>query len=240
MYNTSDMEQKIRNTTLPKGTFKYIMFLGMLFVIINTLADVLAYKMIFIGLFLMSVGVFIVPFSYAISDIVTEVYGYKLSRQVIWYGLTAEFLFDLVCYVTSLSKSPSFFNNDIAYTKLLHPLLNIYMVVLIANIISDFVNIYCISKWKIILKGKYFWLRIIGSSFIAQLIFTVICDGLVFSNELSGNRVFQTIVSTFMVKMFCVIILAFPMTLIVNIIKLKENIDVYDYKINFNPFKISI
>jgi len=180
-------------------TFKYLVLLGMLFAIVNIAADVLVYKMVAIDELLMSTGVFIVPISYAISDVITEVYGYKISRQIIWFGLMSEFIFDLICYFASFAKSPTFINNDIAFIKIFRPLVSIYVAVLVASIISDFLNTYCVSKWKILLHGKYFWLRSIGSSVIAQFIFTVICDGMVFYASLSGNRVLQTIASTFFI-----------------------------------------
>ncbi len=130
-------------------TFKYLMLLGMLFVIMNIAADILAYKMITIGPFLMSIGVFIVPVAYACSDVVAEVYGYAISRQIIWYGLAMELLFDLICYYSTFFSSPKYIRFDHAYYKVLHPLPHVYFAVLIANLLSDFLNVYFISKWKI-------------------------------------------------------------------------------------------
>ncbi len=221
----------------PKSISDFLLFLGMLFVVVNVSADILAYKMIGMGPFLMSVGVFIVPFSYAITDVTTEVYGYKVSKRVIWLGLLAEFLFDLICYLGSLTKSPQVLNNDMIFTQTLQPLLHVYMAVFIANVASYFLNIYCISKWKILTQGKYFWLRSIGSSGIAELVFTVICDGIVFYGTLPNGSVIHTIFSTFSIKMACAILLSFPLSLLANILKRMEHTDTYDYHVNFNPFK---
>jgi uncharacterized integral membrane protein (TIGR00697 family) len=113
----------------------------MFFVVVNIVADILAYKMIHIGPFLMSMGVFIVPLSYACSDVATEVYGYKISRPIIWFGLLSELLFDLICYIATYFHSPTFINNDLAFRQILHPLLYIYSAVLSASILSDFINI---------------------------------------------------------------------------------------------------
>lgn len=217
---------------------KWLFLLGMLFVVVNTSADILAYKMVHINHLLMSVGVFIVPISYAISDVITEVYGYKVSRQIIWFGLLSELIFDLICYFSSLAKSPEFINNDLAFNIILKPLLHIYMAVLIASITSDFINVYCISKWKILMSGRYFWLRSIGSSIIAQFLFTAICDGIVFYSKLSGHLVAQTIVSTFFIKICCTLFLSIPVSIIVIILKKIQKIDIFDYGINFNPFKL--
>jgi uncharacterized integral membrane protein (TIGR00697 family) len=222
-----------------KKSLKWLILFAMIFVVINVAADILAYKMVQIGPFLMSSGVFIVPFSYACSDIVTEVYGYKLSRQIIWFGLLAELLFDLICYVASNFQSPSFIDNNLAFKQILHPLIYVYFSVLIASIISYFLNIYCISKWKILLKGKYFWLRSIGATGIAELIFTIICDGLVFSIALTSPMVIQTIISTFAIKIIFAIILSFPISIIAYALKQVEGVDPYDNHINFNPFNLT-
>lgn len=188
----------------------------------------------------MSIGVFIVPFSYACSDVITEVYGYKISKQIIWFGLFSELLFDSICYFASIIKSPSFYNNDLIYNQILHPLIYVYFAVLIASIVSDFSNIYFLSKWKVLMRGKYFWLRSIGASWISEFVFTVMCDGLVFSKAFSTPKVLHTILSTFFIKMICAIILSLPISLLAAKLKRIEDIDVDDRQISFKPLTVSI
>lgn len=210
----------------------------MFFVVTNTAADILAYRMTTFGPLLVSVGVFIVPFTYICSDIITEVYGYNLTRQVIWMGLINEFIFNFICYSMNLFSAPAFLHNQPAYLQVLSPLMRIYFGVILANIASIFINAYCISKWKILLKGRFFWLRSLGASSIGQLTFTILCDIVVFSGTMQFMQVLRTIESIFLIKICCEIILVYPANILVKILKKHEKINVYDNDINYNPFKI--
>ena len=56
------------------------------FVGILILSNILASKILQIGPFTLDGGTLLFPLSYIFGDMLTEVYGYKASRKVIWTG----------------------------------------------------------------------------------------------------------------------------------------------------------
>src|SRR3982751_6554316 len=62
----------------------------------------------FVGQYIYGAGVLFFPISYFFGDILTEVYGYKRSRRVIWAGFGAMAVASLMSYiVTSLPPAPT-------------------------------------------------------------------------------------------------------------------------------------
>ncbi len=73
-----------------KQQYKYISIIQMLYVTALLATVVLTYKMVAFGPLLEPGGVFIFPLTYFFGDVIAEVYGYKLSRQLVWNGLICE------------------------------------------------------------------------------------------------------------------------------------------------------
>jgi queuosine precursor transporter len=215
-----------------------LIFLGMFFVVANTCADIVAYRMATLGPLFFGVGVFIVPLTYTCSDIVAEIYGYEVAKKIIWLGILNEGLFNIICYFLNLFPPPPDLHNQFIYINVLSHLPRIYFGVLLANIVSIFLNIYCISKWKVLLRGKYFWLRSLASSSIGEVTFTIICNIIVFIGTMPNSQMLRLIISNFSLKAACAVILAYPATIVVNILRKHEKINIYDYNINYNPFSM--
>lgn len=67
----------------------YLPFLTGMFVAVVLVSGIVSTKIISIGSFHFDGGTLLFPISYIFGDILTEVYGYKRSRIVIWTGLVA-------------------------------------------------------------------------------------------------------------------------------------------------------
>ena len=70
--------------------YKYLVLLSMLYVTALLASIILAHKLIVIGGILGSAATFVFPVTYFCADIVAEVYGYDVSRRLIWSALFCE------------------------------------------------------------------------------------------------------------------------------------------------------
>ena len=223
---------------LPAVQFKALTFLSMIYITSILAADVLIYKIMHFGSIVLTVGSFVTPFWFVTADIVAEIYGFRVTRRMIWSGIACGFLFTIICVTLINLPSPDVWPYQSAYDQVLGKLPRVFLGSVAGVIIGQFTNTYLISKWKILLQGKYFWLRSIGSSATGQLAFTVVtilCDLL---GVLPFYQVMQLILISFTIKLIVTPLLAFPASALVYYIKKLENIDVYDCTTNFNPFKI--
>ena len=56
-------------------------------------ANIIAVKVISLGAIILPAAIFVFPISYIFGDVLTEVYGYRWARKVIWLGFICNFIF---------------------------------------------------------------------------------------------------------------------------------------------------
>ncbi len=216
---------------------KFILPIIMLYVMATLAADVVAYKFVTIGPLVESGATLIFPLTYLLSDIVTEVYGYKIARKFIWLNLICELLFAVLIVAIVGMKSPAFLHRQHYFNLALGNTLRFVVSGIIANIISDFLNVYLISKWKIFMKGKHFWLRSVASTSISELFLVVITGLSAFTGTISFMHVVKVVSSAYIMELFYAFIFVWPGWMLILFLKKAENIDTYDYNIDYNPFR---
>ncbi len=179
------------------------------------------------------------PFALVILDITAEVYGYKSARILIWAGFLALLLFAFGCnFLIHLPSSNSLANN--ALVEVFKNTTRASVVWVLSGIVADFVNAYAITKWKILLRGRFFWFRSVASSAIGQIIYSLINVLIILSGSYYNvSDFFKIILIIYIYKMAVIGILAIPATFFTKFLKRVEKIDIYDYKTNFNPFKLN-
>jgi queuosine precursor transporter len=231
------MSRTKKLTPAPSRISHYILILGMINITISLSADVVAYKLVNLGPALLPGAPLIFPLTYIIGDIVAEVYGYTQAKKIIWVTLVCELFFALVIKVIIHLPSPVFWHQQHSYNEVIDPILRFVLAGILAVISSSFINIYIISKWKILMKGRHFWLRSLGSSAIGGFILVLITILAGFSGNLHWSKLLTMIVSVYSMELLYSLLGVWPASIITGFLKLEEQLDVYDTETNFNPFK---
>jgi queuosine precursor transporter len=219
--------------------YKYIIFLSMLFTTINLASASVAYKMVYLNswLELLSGATFIFPITYCLGDIVTEVYGYNMARNLIWLNLILQFVYAVLVTAAIYLPEPGFWKNHDAYITVFGSMLRFVSAGTAANIISNFMNIYIVSKLKIPCEGKLFWVRSLLSTIVSGFLLVAIVIVIGFSGKnMNFHNTWIMFKSTFSLEIMYALVLVIPAALTASFLKRSENIDVYDYETNFNPF----
>ena len=218
--------------------YRYQPFLIMLYMTLITTVSVLSNKIITIDGHITMAGTLFIPFWFLLSDIITEIYGYKISRKVIWLGFFCHFIFSVLCTIALTIPSPAFWHGQSAYQLVLGDLIRINLSGVIAYIISGTLNIYLLTQWKFLLKGKYFWLRSFFASTIGELIYTILAVIMIQYHILTWNEMKNIIITSYSIKILCTLFSTLPANVIVNFLKINE---VTPYvKDTINPFKRNI
>lgn len=234
------MTENYSNITNTYRPYKYLIFLIMLYITVKLTTVLLIYKIITIGSFSASASTLIMPLWFFIGDVITEVYGYKVARHVIWMAIICQFIFAFTCAIFINFHAPSNWPNQEAYNQVLGNLPRVAFASFLAIISGAFINAYAISKWKILLHGQYFWLRSLGASAIGELIFTLIAYLTEFLGVTSLSNIIHLMIISYVIKLILNPILVVPSIITSYLLKRLEQIDVYDYKTDFNPFKIAL
>lgn len=219
---------------------KYLGILGMIWVTFLIIGILTAIKTFSIGPIIFSVAILSYPFVYIFADIFTEVYGYRVTRRIVWTGFSCMLLASTITYIYSLIPPTLTF----AYNDAFNLIFRASPIIAIAGIIGTFsgeiTNSFVVAKVKLLTGNSHKWLRWISSTFFGQ----IVDNGIFFTAAFFAaglykiDELFPLIMSS---VLFCTIweILALPITYrVIALIKHKEGLDTYDHGTNFNPFNL--
>jgi uncharacterized integral membrane protein (TIGR00697 family) len=222
-----------------KRSYRYFTPIAMIFVAVLIISNIAAQKLFAFGPFTFSCGIILFPISYIFGDVLTECYGYAKTRQIIWVGLLCNLLLIITLQISiSLPPAPGWpFQEQFATALGLVP--RVVLASVLAYWMGEFSNSFLLSKMKIITKGKHLWTRTISSTIVGEGVDTIVFALIAFYNIIPTNVLVSAIISGYIFKVLYEIV-ATPFTyVIVNFIKRREGIDVFDHNANYNPFDFS-
>ena len=213
--------------------------LSVFFVSVLLISNIASTKIVGFGWFSFDGGTLLFPLSYIFGDILTEVYGYKKSREVIWLGFFSALMMSVIFIIVGKLPPALDWNNQAAYDSILGVTPRIVIASLIAYASGSFSNSFILAKMKLWTKGAHLWMRTIGSTIIGELIDSTLFILIAFAGIMSPSILVILIISNYIFKTLIEIVFT-PVTYkIINSLKKKEGEDYYDRNTNFNPFKIS-
>jgi len=201
-------------------------------------ANIIAVKVISLGSFILPAAIIVFPMSYIFGDILTEVYGYRQVRRVIWLGFLCNLIFVIFAGIGQILPAAPFWEGQGAYESILGYAPPLLVASFTGYLTGEFANSFVLAKMKILTKGRWLWTRTVGSTIIGQGLDTsvFITTAIIFGIP---SFVFTMILYHWLAKT-AIEAVATPFTYaVVNFLKKKERIDVYDDKTNFNPFLLA-
>lgn len=154
------------------------LILTLLFVVALVVSNIITSKQVLLPFNITMTGaVFVFPITYILSDLVSEVYGYRWSRVTCYLGFAANLFAALVFSAVIQSPAPSYWQNQVAFQTVLGSTPRVLMASLLAFVLGDLVNdkIFAKMKRKYPDSIKGFGARAIFSSIMGEFV-----DSLVF------------------------------------------------------------
>ena len=202
-------------------------------------ANITAVKLINLFGFILPAAILIFPLSYITGDVLTEVYGYGQARKVIWLGFFCNFIAVVAIWLGQILPPASFWDGQGAYDRILGYAPRILGASFLAYLVGEFANSFVLAKLKITTKGRMLWLRTIGSTLVGQGLDSLIFITLAFVGTIPLSGLILAIVTQWLAKSIYEAAVT-PLTyVVVNFLKRKEGLDVYDHDTRFNPLLIS-
>jgi len=215
-----------------KITFR-LLIIAVLFITCLLTANIIGSKIFSIGSINLPAAVIVFPFSYIFGDILTEVYGYRQARKIIWLGFLCNLLFVFFAWVGQLLPPAPFWGNQTAYESILGYTPRLLAASFAGYIVGEFANSFVLAKMKVFTKGRWLWSRTIGSTIVGEGLDTVI---FIFGAFYGTPAFALVLILNHWVAKVGIEVLFTPVTYkVVNSLKKSEGIDTYDMKTNFNP-----
>lgn len=189
-------------------------------------------------------GTLMFPLAYIFGDVLTEVYGYKRSRRVIWAGFACLALSAVLFWVVRAMPGETTWQGyagDAAYNAILGGMSTggIVLGSLAGYWSGEFTNSFILARLKVLTEGRWLWMRTIGSTIFGELVDTVMFVVVASLLGVFPWSLFLTLTVTNYLFKCAVEALMTPVTyLVVGSLKRAENEDYYDRDTNFNPFAV--
>ena len=146
-----------------------------LFVTLYLTSNIMAVKVIGLaGLFYFDAGTITFPFAYMLGDVITELWGFRTAKRIIWLTFFCNILLVICTQIGVWLPSPEYLTETAtAYNHIFTYVPRIVVASLIGFLLGELSNAWLMERIKQWTRGHHLWVRTIGSSAIAYLFDTV-------------------------------------------------------------------
>lgn len=220
--------------------FRYFPLLAMIFGCSLIASNIASSKLMMIFNTTLTGGTLPYLITYLMGDIITEVYGYKRARQLIWGSIACNLVAIFFIHIAIKAPPSPFWSHQSEYASILSTMPRVISASMISYFGGEFLNSYIISKLKIFHNGRKLWFRIICSSIVAMTLDNFLFTTVSYWHDLPFDEMLQFSSKSYFLG------LVFEWATIPFIIfasaKLKkiEHIDIFDINTNFTPFSLEV
>jgi hypothetical protein len=181
------------------------------------------------------------PITYILGDVLTEVYGFRRARRVIWLSFGAQLYAAAMSWaVLAMPPDPNKLEIQHHYEAVFSATPRIFVVSLLAFLIGDFVNTIILARLKVIDQGRAYWKRAILSTVGGQLADSLIFYPLAFAGIWSWDLIARIGITHYLLKV-AIEVLGVPISYWLCVaLKRAEGVDYYDTATAFNPFGLGV
>ncbi len=214
-------------------------FFGILFTACLLISNIVSVKLIQLGPWIITAGVIVFPISYIINDVISEVWGYRKARFIIWCGFAMNLL-AIAVYSLSIIMTPApIWKGQDGFMLVLQNTPRLAFASLIAYLVGSFVNSFIMSKMKIKSQGRQFSVRAVVSTLFGESCDSLLFITIAFAGSVPSGVLLEMIVVQIILKTLYEIVVL-PVTIqVVKAVKKREGIDIFDENISYNPFKVA-
>lgn len=201
---------------------------AILFVTTLLVSNIVSVKIVSVGWLTFDAGTVLFPLAYIVGDIITEVYGYRRTRRLIYNGVAALALMTLTFWVVQLLPADGSWTGQAAFESTLGVVWRLAIGSVTALFVGEIMNAYVMGRMKVASRGRGLWRRMVSSSLAGNALDTVIFSTIAFAGTIPMTSFWQLIVTVFLIKM-AVEIMVSPLTMhLIARVKKREKMDTFE------------
>ena len=175
--------------------------LSMAFATLLVVANIIAGKLISVGMWVVPVAVIAYPLTFLVTDTIAELYGRRIATRIVWVGFAVNVLMVALVYVGKIIPPASFWEGQDAYNTILGSVPRIVLASMLAYLASQHHDVFAFHFWKRLTKGRFLWLRNNASTMVSQGIDTVLFITIAFIGVVPTNVLLNMIVGQYVIKL---------------------------------------
>ncbi len=226
----------MRRTAAPTTSPLFVAVAGF-FVTALVVSNIIAVKLVETAGHVYPAGLVVFPLSYLLGDVLTEVYGFRAARFVIWLGFACNLLaVAAIEAAIALPAAPFWQDRQAGYEDVLGQTWRILAASFAAYLVGELANASVLARMKVLTRGRWLWSRTIGSTIVGEGLDSLVFVTLAFAG--TGTSLADPILTTWAIKVGYETA-ATPLTYaVVTFLKRREGIDVYDAGVALTPFPL--
>ncbi len=223
MHQVSENPVKNRKDSLPT-----LVIVAGLMITSYLVSNIMAVKLISVcGITIFDAGTITFPLAYMLGDVLSEVWGFKTAKKVIWLTFFCNVLLVFFTTIGLYLPYPDYTEKTaLAYREVFAYVPRLTLASLIAFLGGELSNAWSLVKIKGLTKGRFLWVRTIGSSMIGYVLDTVLFVLLAFGGEVPTIDLMSMIGVQYIVKLGIEALLATPLVYaLIAFVKRRENLE---------------
>ena len=190
-----------------------LMAITAFFVTSYLVSNTMAVKVIGIfNLFYFDAGTVTFPFAYMLGDVLTELWGFKIAKRVIWTTFFCNILMVICTQIGVWLPSPEHLQETAqAYNHIFSYVPRIVLASLTGFLLGELSNAWLMVKIREKTKGKHLWVRTIGSSAIGYIFDSLPFVLIAFAGVVSTRELLLMIVFQYCSKLLIEAVFGTPM-----------------------------
>ena len=222
------------NASTPRVTGLFVV-LAALFVTLLITSNITAVKIVQVWGRILPAAIVLFPITYILGDVLTEVYGFRFARRVIWLGFLCNAVAVVGFWAGGVLPAATFWEGQEAYQAILGYTPRLLVASFAGYLVGEFSNSIILSRLKVATQGRWLWSRTIGSTIVGQGTDSAIFITVAFAGTMSGSDLVELLLTQWIVKVLYETA-ATPLTYaVVTYVKRREGVDTYDRQVSLNP-----
>ena len=174
--------------------------LAMTFATLVVVANVIAVKPLDVNGWAVPAGILAYPFTFLVTDTISELYGRKTATRLVWMGLVLSALMVFLVYVAKVLPGAVFWDDQAAFDTILGSVPRIVLASLIAYLVSQHSDVILFHLFRRVTKKRHLWMRNIGSTTISQAIDTALFISIAFTGTFPAGEVWTLMYTQYLIK----------------------------------------
>ena len=174
--------------------------LAMSFVTLLVVANIVAVKPVAFGGWVLPAGTVAYPFTFLVTDTISELYGRRVATRVVWYGFGLSAAMVVLVYVAQVLPAADFWEGQRAYETILGSVPRVVLASLTAYLVSQHCDVLVFHHLRRVTDGRHLWFRNNASTMLSQAIDTTLFISIAFAGAVPASVLWNMMATQYLVK----------------------------------------
>ena len=174
--------------------------LAMTFATLVVVANVIAVKLLDVNGWAVPAGVLAYPFTFLVTDTISELYGRKTATKLVWMGFFLSAVMVLLVYVAKILPAAGFWDHQEAFETIFGSVPRVVLASLTAYLISQHGDVILFHFFRRLTNKRHLWLRNIASTTVSQAVDTVLFISIAFTGTVPAGVLWNLMYTQYLIK----------------------------------------